>query len=95
MFNNHNFTKGGYNFKLVKSLGDVYMFERIGVKEDWMTDELLPHWEVVRVVQRKASPQSDDLVWTYPSASDWGKLGFTLGSLEKANDKFNELSKNF
>ena len=92
MFTNHNFTKGGYIFKLVKSLGDVYMFERKHEREDWMAEEPRPHWEVVRVVQRKASPDSDELTWQYPSNSDWGKLGFTLGSLKKANDKFKELS---
>ena len=91
MFLNHTFTKNGYDFRLVKSQGDIYMYERVHKREDWMDYEPQPHWEVVRVIQRKPYPNSEELVWTYPSASDWGRLGFTLCSRDRAEEKFNEL----
>lgn len=52
-------------------------------------------FEVIKIKLVEPNPKYDtgefDMVESYPSVSEWGRLGFTCSTLERAKEKIKEL----
>ena len=84
------YNKDGYILKYIKHEGDVYLYNKTGIKEDWMDKDPSTHWEVVIASKRTGSSPAAGK-YGYPSDSDWGTKGWTLMTIERAEMKFIEL----
>lgn len=83
-----HYTKDGYEMKYIKHIGDWYMYEKRSVREDWMTSEPIPHYEVVKAVWVNTNASMGIKGgWRVPSSSTWGRLGFTLMTRDRAEQK--------
>ena len=93
-----SFTADGYQLKRLKFKGDIYLYERIALREEWMEADykLTPHYEVVKPVKYSSllpnGKKRDG--YSYPASSWWGKKGWTFTDKNKAENKFNELLNN-
>ena len=86
----YNFTKEGYQHKLLKKEGLIHLYERRAIRDDWMLTEPMEHWEVIVAKKRTgSSPNAGN--YAYPSPSDWGTHGWTLMTRQGAEKKYNEL----
>ena len=87
------FKKYGDLFIHVTNSNGWYVYQRIPYMDDdgFMVSGTKSHFEVVKPLWREASPYKEKK-WRYPSDSDWGKAGFTVGTIEKAMDKVRELN---
>ena len=86
----------GYIITYIKHDGDVYLYEKKGVKENWMTEEPKSHYEVVIPVMnpmtiKQRAQGLKGRYPSYPSDSAWGESGWTLKTIERAEEKFKEL----
>ncbi len=77
-----SYTRKGYTATYIKNAGDVHLYER-GYEGG------NPHWEVVIAKKNYSSKVSEPFV--YPSDADWGYMGWTLTTRERAEEKFNEI----
>lgn len=89
---NKEYKKNGYTLRYIKNEGDIYLYEKQSDREYWMSEEPRVHYEVIKAITRKASPKSEVKKKVYPSDSDWGKLGWTLLTRERAEEKFELLA---
>lgn len=82
------FTKCGFNHKLVVRKKDVAIYERQGITA---RD---PHYEVIRIAKHngyKIGKQFIEAAETYPGNSLWGIQGWTCQTLEAARERFDKL----
>ena len=88
-----SYKKYGDMFRYITHEGDWYIYMRapyVNDDGDVLVD-VKPHYEVVKPVFRKAQSH-ETAEWVYPSPTDWGLYGFTVGTLERAKEKLKELS---
>lgn len=87
------FTKSGWHFHQVDRRGEWAIFERHAVRGNART-----HFEVVRIRSHNGFkiPGTDQMAEPaeiYPSEGVWGRDGFTLTTLERALEKFEQVTK--
>ena len=95
-----SFKKYGDNFLQIKQKGDWYIYSRTPYKWDRLSGEKVDktpftygntHYEIVKPIWINTN-QSGERGWLYPSASFWGKFGYTISTLERAEEKLNKLA---
>ena len=91
------YNKDGYTLTFLKKIGDWYVYEKVGNKEDWMVNEPIPHWEIVKPMKQWPGPSQrakgiTETYYSYPKDSMWGDRGFTITKLDKLHDKIFELT---
>ena len=91
------YKKDGYTLTFLRKVEDWYIYEKVGNKESWMTNDPKPHWEVVTPVSnpRTIKERAQGLkgrTEAYPSNSAWGDKGFTLMTVADVNRKIKELT---
>ena len=95
------YRKDGYLATYIKHKGDVYMYERVAYLDDNnrpLDNPIAPHYEVVVPIKqyppaRERAAGNTEPYPAYPRESDWGYNGWTLGTRERAEQKFNEIKQ--
>ena len=83
------FSKKGFNFREIKRKGNVAIYER-------SKGESVKHYEVAVIKSHQGFNLGGSFIApseVYPCDSQWGIYGWTLPSLEKAEEKFEDISK--
>ena len=87
-----NFTKYGFNFKQIKRVGDVAIFEQS--KPEWSD----VRYEIVKIGRHNGyylGGSRLEPAETYPGGSLWGIQGWTATTLERAEEYFVRACKRF
>ena len=99
-----SFKKYGDIFTQIAQKGDWYIYSRTPYKWDRITGEkvdktpfpyISTHYEIVKPIENKSGLPNGafrKLSYQYPRESKWGKYGFTVMTLEKAEEKLNKLA---
>lgn len=88
------FKKYGFDFKQIKRVGDVAIFEQSSSK--WPSGDV--RYEVVKIGRHKGyymGGQKIEAAETYPGNSLWGIQGWTCTNLERAEIYFKKACKRF
>ena len=86
------FKKYGFDFKQIKRVGNVAIFEQS--KPGWPD----PRYEIVRIGRHNGYYMGDQKIEaaeTYPGNSLWGIQGWTATNLERAEVHFKKACKRF
>ena len=86
------FVKYGFNFKQIKRVGDVAIFEQS--KPNWPNS----YYEVVKIGRHSGyylGGSKLEPAETYPGASVWGIQGWTHHTLQAAERNFKRVCKRF
>lgn len=89
-----SFKKYGFDFKQIKRVGDVAIFEQS--KPEWPAGDV--RYETVKIGRHNGyymGGQKITAAETYPGNSLWGIQGWTDTSLEKAEQRFKKACKRF
>lgn len=82
-----NFTKKGFEYKLIKRVGDKAIFEQTKGKK-------IKLYEVIKIRRHDGytiAGVTMEPAETYPSDSEWGTFGWTFTNLEKAQEKLESI----
>lgn len=85
------FTKKGYKHTLIKREDDVALYKR-----QTLENSKIFHYEVVIITSHNGTTIEGNYIEPgelYPSTSQWGDKGWTCTTLERAEEKFNEVKK--
>lgn len=81
------FRKFGFDYKQIKREGDVILFSQSKMGT-------ITSYEVGVIDRCEAFERwgrMNEATEMYPASCNWGKLGFTCGSLERAEEKFRNM----
>jgi hypothetical protein len=87
-----SFKKHGFDFKQIKRVGDVAIFEQS--KPTWPS----ARYEVVKIGKHSGyylGGSKLEPAETYPGGSLWGIQGWTYTTLEEAENRFKKVCKRF
>ena len=87
-----DFVRCGFIHKQIKREGDVAIFFR--TKPEYFNG----HYEVIKISRHNGYKMGTGYIEaaeTYPGASLWGLQGWTYLTLEKAEEKYQEIKKRF
>jgi hypothetical protein len=86
------FSKDGFTFTQIKREGRVCIYEQVPDGGEFIAYEvIIIKYKKERQINGKVLPAQE----AYPSDSDWGKLAWTLKTLEKAKERFSEKCQEF
>ena len=89
-----SFTKYGFNFKQIKRVGDVAIFEQSSPK--WERGDV--RYEIVKIGKHNGyylGGSKLEPAETYPGASLWGIQGWTAVTMDQAEKQFAKACKRF
>ena len=86
------FSKDGFKFTQLKREGRVCIYSQVPDGGEFRAFEvIIIKYRKERQINGKVLPAQE----AYPSDSDWGKMGWTFISLEKAEQRFTEKCQEF
>jgi hypothetical protein len=85
-----SFRSKGFDYRQTERIGDVAMFEQTkpGLSRTWFEVVMVRRHDGYTIGDAKVEPSE-----TMPSASQWGKFGWTYRDLKEARSRFDELAR--
>lgn len=84
-----SFRANGFDYKQIKRVGDIAMFEQSkkGIEGTWFEVVIVQRHDGYTIAKVNVAPAE-----SMPSASQWGKNGFTYRDMAAAEKRFAQLA---